>query len=435
MKYLRRISLLATILLPGLARGQASQKAVINVSQLVDSIALRLETHYVFPDKAARISTRLRAQAKKNAYASLTKEPEKLAGQLQQDLHNAHRDPHLAVEYNPAFARRGQRSAAQTEADRLQFLHFVKENNFMFKKVELLPGNIGYLPFNIFVEHVNEAKPILAAALGFVANASALVIDLRANDGGEPEMVSQLESYFFAEKTRMNAVVTRANRDTAVYYADPAKTNGLTLAMPVYILTSKKTFSAAEDFAYAMQQAKRATVVGEVSGGGAHLTRPFSVGQGFVVQIPFARSLTPVTHTDWEGTGVVPDVPVDAARALTRAQELIFQKRQAAAKTDQEKQKLAYLVNALHVNGDPGTLPVDQFDRFAGTYGPLVITREGNTLWCDISGIKTELAHISHNLFVLDGNAQIEFMKDGRGVYSKARLLVHNGGVFEELRK
>ena len=249
-------------------------------------------------------------------------------------------------------------------------------------------------------------------------------------------MVSQLESYFFKEKTRMNDLINRTKRDTVFYYADPAKTDGLTLSMPVYILTSKKTFSGAEDFSYGMQQAKRATIVGEVTGGGAHPTKPFSVGQGFIVNIPFARSLNPVTKTDWEGIGVIPDFKVEASKALIKAQELIFRERQATTKTENEKQKIEYLINALHVNQDLGTLPLNQFSKFVGTYGPLIIYREGDKLFCNLSDNITELAHISNNLFMLDDNAQIEFIKDNiYGVYSKARLLVSQGEVFEEQRK
>lgn len=162
---------------------------------------------------------------------------------------------------------------------------------------------------------------------------------------------------------------------------------------------------------------------------------PFSVGQGFIVHIPFARSLNPITNTDWEGTGVIPDVKVEATKALIKAQELIFRERQATAKTEEEKQKIEYLINAIHVNQDLGTLPVDQFDNFVGTYGPLEIYREGNKMFCNIFGNITELAHISKNLFVLDGNAQIEFIKDNKGTYPMTRLFVSNGEVFEELRK
>jgi hypothetical protein len=184
-----------------------------------------------------------------------------------------------------------------------------------------------------------------------------------------------------------------------------------------------------------MQQAKRATIVGEVTGGGAHPTNPFSVGQGFIVQIPFAYSSNPVTKTNWEGTGVIPDFKVEAAKALIKAQELIFRERQATSKTEEEKQKMEYMINMLHVNQDLSTLPVDQFEKFVGTYGPLTIYLEGNKLFCKISNIITQLAHISKNLFVLDEGAQIEFIKDRKGIYSVARLLVANGGVFEEQRK
>lgn len=437
MKNLKSItmSLVLVFSISFLCSGQDNLKPSIEASQLIDSINLSLKNNYVFPEKAHHIAKHLKAQVKMKAYASFLKDPKKLAIQIQTDIYKAHRDPHMVVEYDPAWPGHRPGYTGPSEEETIQFTKFVKDNNFMFKKVELLPGNIGYFPLNIFVEHVKEAKPIIASALGFLANSSAIIIDLRENTGGEPEMVSQLESYFFKEKTRMNDIINRSTNDTTFYYADPAKTDGLTLSMPVYILTSKKTFSGGEDFSYGMQQAKRAIIIGEITGGGAHPTKPFSVGQGFLVQIPFARSLNPVTKTDWEGTGVIPDFKVEAAKALIKAQELIFRERQATAKTEEAKQKIEYLINALHVNQDLGTLPLDQFDKFVGAYGPLVIYREGNKLFCNFSNNISELAHISKNLFVLDGNAQIEFIKDTIGVYSKARLLVSQGGVFEELRK
>ena len=134
----------------------------------------------------------------------------------------------------------------------------------------------------------------------------------------------------------MNDLINRSAKDTTVYYADPAKADSLNLGMPVYILTSHKTFSAAEDFSYGMQQAKRARIVGEITGGGAHPQMPFSIGQGFVSAIPFARSYNPITKTDWEGTGVIPDVKVDAGKALLKAQELIFTGQLQAAKNEKE---------------------------------------------------------------------------------------------------
>ncbi len=432
---LKLLSFLLILLVPSISRAQVSDKPSVNVHQLIDSINLSLHDNYVFPDKAQLISKSLRLQVKSEAYDSIFNDPHKLAIQIQEDIYKTHRDPHMVVEYNPGWSGHSQGYTGPSEVETMQFKKIVTDNNFTFKKVEFLPGSIGYLSFDVFVEFIEEAKPIIASALGFLANSKAIIIDLRENTGGEPEMVSQLESYFFKEKTLMNVIINRSKGDTTLYYADPAKTDGLNLSMPLYILTSKKTFSGGEDFSYGMQQAKRATIVGEVTGGGAHPTNSFSVGQGFIVHIPFGRSSNPVTKTDWEGTGVIPDVKVEAANALIKAQELIFRERQANAQTEKEKQSMEYLINALYVNQDLGTLPLDQFEKFVGTFGPLVIYRDGNKLFCDISGNVSELMHISNNLFVLDGNAQIEFIKDSNGKYPMARIFVSNGGVFEELRK
>lgn len=429
------ISLVLVFSISYLCRGQENLKPSIDVRHLIDTVNLRLKNNYVFPEKADLIAKFLKSQVKKKTYALLSKDPRKLAEQIQADIYNVHRDPHMFVNYDPSFAERNKDAAKPNDEEMLENRRYWQENNYSFKKVELLPGNIGYFPFNNFVKYIKEAKPIIASALGFLSNSIAIIIDLRDNGGGEPAMVSQLESYFFKEKTHMNDMVNRSSKDTTFYYADPAKTDGLTLSMPIYILTSKKTFSAAEDFIYAMQQAKRAVVVGEVTGGGAHPQMPFSVGQGFVVHIPFARSLNPVTKTDWEVTGVIPEFKVDASKALVKAQELIFRKHQTSAKTENEKHKFEYSINRLYVNQDLGTLPLDQFDKFAGTYGPLVIYRDGNKLFCNMDGIITELAHISKNLFVLDEGAHIEFVKDSKGTYSMARLFVEHGGVFEEVRK
>jgi C-terminal processing protease CtpA/Prc len=88
---------------------------------------------------------------------------------------------------------------------------------------------------------------------------------------------------------------------------------------PVYVLTSHHTFSGGEDFAYTLQALGRATVIGEATGGGAHPTRGFPISAAVHIGIPFARSVNPVTGTNWQGTGVVPDVAVPEAQAYDTA--------------------------------------------------------------------------------------------------------------------
>ncbi len=407
----------------------------VNIYDLINSIADSLNEHYIFPVKAASISIYLQSQLKKNAYIGLLDNPEKLAEQIGQDINVVHHDPHMRIKFDPGFVP--QEIYKPTSEDIKQAKKYWKENNYMFKKAEVLPGNIGYLSFNLFVEDIESAKPTIAAALKFLVNTTALVIDLRENMGGSPEMVSQIESYFFKEKTHMNDLINRSNKDTTFLYADPAKSEGLNLSMPIYILTSKHTFSGAEDFTFGMQIANRAIVVGETTGGGAHPQMPFSVGQGFVVFIPFARSINPVTQTDWEGTGVIPDVKVTANEAFINAQELIFRNLLLTAPDQKEKNKYLYYINSLLANDPNKQLALNKLLPFAGTYGGLIIYPDKNKLYCknnNNGGAVSVLKHISNNLFVLDKEAQIEFIRDDKGHYSDIKIFVNDGSIFEEKR-
>ena len=247
---------LSVCFFPYLCNGQTNRPPTLNLPQLVDSITRSLNQHYIFPQQAQRMSLYLQEQVRKHAYASLANVPNELVKRLQADLSTVHHDPHLFVDYNPAFAPAGPANPSSAEAETSQAKKYWQANNYLFKKVEILPGNIGYLPFTGFVPDLAGAQPTITAALQFVVHTSALIIDLRENMGGSPEMVSLLESYFFQEKTHMNDLINRSTNDTTVFYADPAKVQHLTLSMPIYILTSHRTFSGAEDFAYAMQMAK-----------------------------------------------------------------------------------------------------------------------------------------------------------------------------------
>jgi hypothetical protein len=250
-------------------------------------------------------------------------------------------------------------------------------------------------------------------------------------------MVSQIESYFFKEKTHMNDLINRSAKDTTVYYAEPAKADSLNLGMPVYILTSHKTFSAAEDFSYGMQQAKRARIVGEITGGGAHPQMPFSIGQGFVSAIPFARSYNPITKTDWEGTGVIPDVRVDADKAFLKTQELIFTEQLRGAKSEKEKHKSEYYLRSIIPTKEAANIPSKLINQYTGHYPDVTIYLDKNKLFCKNNHNRkvSELKHIVNNLFVLEENAQIEFLKDGTGRYSSVKIYLNDGSVFEESKK
>jgi hypothetical protein len=426
---------LFAFIMPYAGGAQISKPQPVKISQLINSITDSLNRHYIFPEKAVAISGYLQSQLKKNAYAGLLGSPEKLAEQIGHDISVAHHDPHMRVKFDPGFI---PQQISQPSPEEVQHVkNYWKENNYMFKKAEILPGNIGYLPFDLFTDDIAAAKPTITAALKFLINANALIIDLRNNMGGSPQMVSLLESYFFKEKTHMNDLINRTNMDTTFLYADPAKSDSVYLPMPVYILTAQHTFSGAEDFSYGMQVAKRAIVVGETTGGGAHPQMPFSVGQGFMVFIPFARSINPVTQTDWEGKGVIPDAKATANKAFTKAQEMIFSNRLSAATNQKEKNKYLYYLNALLVNEANQGLSLKKLLPFAGTYGGLVIYADKNKLYCkndNNGGAVSALQFITNRLFVLDKDAQVEFIQDSKGHCTGIKILVNDGSVFEEKR-
>ncbi len=164
----------------------------------------------------------------------------------------------------------------------------------------------------------------------FLAHVDAIIFDLRGNHGGYPEMVSLIASYLFDEPTHLNDLYNRKKNATTQYWTLPY-VPGKRLSVPAFVLTSHETFSGAEEFTYDLKELKRATIVGETTGGGAHPTDGIRVDEHFLMAMPVERPINPVSQTDWEGKGVTPDVPVKADDALATAEKLASEKISAAS--------------------------------------------------------------------------------------------------------
>jgi hypothetical protein len=423
------------ILLTGLSiSGQTQKMNSKEIKVLVDSLSNVLNRYYVYPDRAALSVSEIRKKNESGTYNKITDQKE-LCNQLYEDLQKILKDPHLRLEYDPQFAMfldtpvPDSIQKKEYEANMIS----VRENNFEFKRTEILPGNIGYVRWDEFVGFVNEAKPTISSAFQFVSNCKALIIDMRYNAGGSAEMVQQIQSYFFSKKTRMNDIIDRKN-DTLKGYADPAKTN-FQLFMPVYILTSRQTFSAAEDFTYGLQQAKRAIIVGDTTGGGSHPTNPFSIGQGFILGIPSLRTYNIVSKTDWEGTGVYPDIVSTSEQALTTTESLILKALLLRAKDEQEKNIFQWYLNSIIA--ETSRLPSSiKLNSFEGVYeGGLNFYLKDDELFCknaERGNTLYKLKYIEGNLFVLDENVQVEFEKDSTGTYSRIKLHWKYGLITEK---
>ena len=296
----------------------AERKAV------VEGVAEKVKANYVFPEVGKRMAADVRARLENKEYDAITG-GEELAEVLTKHLREICKDKHLRVRHFPEpLPKDVGRGPSPDQQKRMREQAALR--NFGFRKVERLgAGGVGLLDLEGFMpaEVVGETA---AAAMTFLANSEAVIVDLRQNGGGSPETVVLLCSYFFDQPTHLNDIYTRSTDRTRQYWTHPSLPGKRLTGKDVYVLTSERTFSGAEEFAYNLQSQKRATIVGETTGGGAHPTRGFRVGDRFGFGVPFARSINPVTKTNWEGTGVKPDVSVPAAEALHTAHLLALEK-------------------------------------------------------------------------------------------------------------
>jgi len=311
-------------------------------AQVLDGLVQNLRTHYVFPEKAVELERRLRERQQQGAYDAVTSAEalgELLTAQLQADA----KDKHLRVRYSetplkPSATDGTVTAMAQADLTRL---------NYGFEQVGRLNFNIGYLDLRAFAPQALIAER-LAAAMTLLADTRALVIDLRKNGGGDPETVALVASYLFEQRTRLNDIAWRKDgRITEGWTRADVAGRRYGAARPVYVLTSEGTFSAAEDFAYALKNLKRAVVVGERTGGGAHPGDVQVLTPHFGAFIPSARSVSPVTGTNWEGVGVEPDVAVPADEALDVAQVRILRGFLEQERDPEMRERLASRISEL----------------------------------------------------------------------------------------
>lgn len=291
-------------------------------ARVIDNAIAQLNENYVFPDVAKKMEEAVRARQKRGEYDSVT-DGDAFATMLTDNFRDVSHDRHLRVDFSAVKLPEGESkpSPDAIEQFRKQMLH----SNCAFEKVEVLSGNIGYVKFNGFADP-EVCGPTVVAAMNFVANTDAIIFDLRNNGGGDPKMVALICTYLFAEPTHLNDLWERKGNTTNQFWTLPYVPGKRLDGKPAFVLTSKFTFSGAEEFSYNLKTLKRATLVGETTGGGAHPVSGHRIDDHFMIGVPFARAINPITKTNWEGTGVEPDVKVPASEALETAEKLAREK-------------------------------------------------------------------------------------------------------------
>ena len=364
------------------AMSQGGENRVITSSDrkaIVDSVGALLERMYVFPEKAKEAAKALRNNLGARQYDDLDKIAP-FAERLTEDLRKVTGDGHLWVE--PADEPPvNQQDTLNPEENRRARFEYAKGANFGFKKVEILPGNIGLLVLQNFYE-ADIAAPTAIAAMNFLAHCKALIIDLRQNGGGDNTMIQLLTSYFFNEPVHLNSFYSRLT-DSITQFWTQAQVEGPRMAnTPIYVLTSKGSFSAAEEFVYNLKNLHRAKLVGETTGGGAHPNDLVHFPNLRInVSVAWGRAINPITGTNWEGTGVTPDLQVPADKALATTRIMILDSLLKMEPDSLKQRQMEWWRSALIYDTMQYSVAIEKLQEYAGQYGPRRIWLENGVLW------------------------------------------------------
>jgi hypothetical protein len=352
-------------------------------SAIVDSVTAAIDSVYVLEQPAKRIVAALRKNLADGRYDDLT-DPAAFAERLYRDAQAINHDGHFRITVipplDPALVEAQTREdPAAIELERR--LHRAK--NYGFRNVEILPGGVGYLYFDHFAQG-DDAFEVAAAAMNFLANSNALIIDLRENGGGSAAMIRFICGYLFEENEHLINWDIRAEKKTVQSYSADYVPGRRSVKQPVYVLTSDHTFSAAEEFTFDLKNLKRATVVGDTTGGGGHTVSGHVFDfDGFrvAVRIPYGRAYNPENNEGWEGVGVIPDIAVPVEQALDAAHADALKK---LAESEEDTSVAAWhrwhlkdVESRLH----PVALSKKQMEQYVGGYGPRRVFMDAGVLY------------------------------------------------------
>jgi hypothetical protein len=310
----------------------AARKAVI------EGAIARIDANYVFPEKVPAIAKALRRNLASGGFDAAA-DPKAFAEAVNAVIAAEAHDKHLRLLWSAAPLPPLPPPGAGPDAAMMERqLTMMRRRNYAIPRAEVLDGNIGYLKMNLFARP-QYAGPTLAAAMAFLQYTDAMIFDLRDNGGGDPAMVAMALSYLVPPHTEINRFHQRGTTVDEQIWSLPYVPGGpWSTDKPVYVLTSGRTASGAEEFAYDVQQMKRGTIIGATTWGGANPGGFMPIDAHFAIFVPTGAAVNPISKTNWEGIGVKPDVPVDPAVALETARRLALEKLAAGATGERAEQ-------------------------------------------------------------------------------------------------
>jgi hypothetical protein len=395
----------------------------------VDRIATLIENNYFDAQRARSIASGLR-QMDFSARFGGSSAPRDLASAITQYLQPF--DRHFRVTWARG-ADDGTRGHAAEVMPEVSAEVVARRTAYGFQRVEVLPGAIGYIELTTFadVNWRDRSDPALRAAnaaLQLVADTGAVIVDLRDDVGGSLDMAAYLVSAFSAPGANLYDVIHRRDGMQSEQPQEPYRTP--LIETPVFVLISARTASAAEAFAYSLQAAKRAVIVGETSAGAANSGGEFPSGGGFAVFIPTGTPINPVTGTNWDGRGVLPDIAVSARRALDRARIVALRRIAGEGSRGEDAGYARLVLEALVAKSVP--VSGKSLSDYVGRYGDSRVRISDNVLSLQQGRrIPMQLARVSADVFfdLQEPSRRIIFDRNAQGVIVGLEIVYSNGHI------
>jgi hypothetical protein len=382
---------------------------------VIDNISDLLIDHYMDLEIAKIMVDLIKLKFKNGDYDNFTKFSS-FGNALTQDLRGCSNDYHLIIYYDPERSyelicmEKEEGFQDQYEDD---WWSNTKFYNYGIPKVEYLQGNVGYINIQCFAP-APIAGDAFVTAMAFLSGSDALIIDLRECVGGDPFTVQFLESYLFDPKKRPKLLLTRYTRDEIPEQQEwtlPYVPGKRLSDIPVYILTSASTFSGGEDLAYSMKHHNRAIIVGEQTGGGAHGVIFMGMSGGFVIVLPNSYALHPETKSNWEGSGVEPDIKTSYEDAFAEAHMLAVKDLIEKADNEEQKYKLNWSLARMKAQYFPYPATESLLKKYTGIFRGWIITYKEGFLYLSQKGSIgiSKMLPISETLFTGDAEYNIRF--------------------------
>ncbi len=397
---------------------KATTKLVTLNAEMRASVAKKvgklLLDHYVFPDTADKMQKLLISNLDEGRYNDID-DVHEFAQVLTKDLRSVSEDRHIRVWFDPDAVKRikasNSKSEEERENERKERIERERNANFGFQKLELLEGNIGYLDLRYF-SGLSQAGDTIVASMNFLANARAVIIDLRQNGGGSPLTIQVISSYFLDEYTHLNSFEWRGADSIQQFWTLPYVPGKNMYGTDLYILTSRRTFSGAEEFTYNMKNLERATIVGETTGGGAHPGGSRIINDYFLVWVPSGRAINPISKTNWEGKGIDPDISVPQDKALDVAHSVALEKLMEKTEDQQEMRRLQWALDGLKAKTEPAEVSKELLQKYVGKYTRGEVMMENGQLFVQVGPQKFKMIPLTDKYFILDGedSIRIEFI-------------------------